>query len=304
MRTLVAILAILSVAACAELRPGYTDVELQGLFDAERAFARDAVAVGARPAFIAHFDADAVLLAPAPMRYADYVKAHPAPADPRAVLLEWAPQAGAISHAGDLGFTTGPTRISRRNDPKADTTYGYYLSVWSRDRGEWKVVVDAGVTQSAPPPQGDLANVMTPSPAWMFPSQRPPEAPLSPAARDAQRDALFALERSVHAFADAPGMITLQTYATASTIVLRNAAPIQNGGLLSGYPPGAMAATRVDWDPAAGAVAASGDLAYTYGALRLHEGGAAPADAYYVHVWQRDSRGDWKLAAEVMLPAS
>ena len=61
--------------------------------------------------------------------------------------------------------------------------------------------------------------------------------------------------------------------------------------------------TRVEWTPQAGAVAASGDLADTYGAARTTTGGAV-VDSYYVHVWQREGLGAWQLRAEVRLPGS
>jgi ketosteroid isomerase-like protein len=58
-------------------------------------------------------------------------------------VLRWEPVAGAMSPAGDLGFTTGRYRIM--TDGKAVAT-GVYVSVWQRNaEGEWKIVFDTGV---------------------------------------------------------------------------------------------------------------------------------------------------------------
>src|SRR5262249_20639791 len=36
------------------------------------------------------------------------IRKQPAPANPKATLLNWAPMTGGVSSSGDLGFTTGP----------------------------------------------------------------------------------------------------------------------------------------------------------------------------------------------------
>ena len=82
---------------------------------------------------------------------------------------------------------------------------------------------------------------------------------------------------------------------------MRNDEPVLVGNALSRYL-STRPAGRVAWTPLAGAVAGSDDLAYTYGRSRESIGAAAPVDGYYVHVWQRDMGGDWKLIAAVSLP--
>jgi len=59
---------------------------------------------------------------------------------------------------------------------------------------------------------------------------------------------------------------------------------------------------RVEWLPAGGGVAASDDLGYTYGRYARRKGTTEEATGYYVHVWQRESGGEWRIAAEVLLP--
>jgi hypothetical protein len=59
----------------------------------------------------------------------------------------------------------------------------------------------------------------------------------------------------------------------------------------------------VHWMPSAGGAAASDDLGYTYGRYARVNGSAEEATGYYVHVWQRDDEGGWRITAEVLLPA-
>ncbi|MEO6928520.1 MAG: DUF4440 domain-containing protein [Casimicrobiaceae bacterium] len=286
-----------ALAACASLAPGYSDVSLEHLFNAEREFAADGYARGVRASFIAHFAPDAIVFQPGPQKYSDLVKDRPAPADPTALRLEWAPQAGAVSRAGDLGFTTGPVRISKRDQPKAPASYGYFLSVWSHASGKWQVVVDAGVAQKSPPPQEGVPNMRTPI-RWQA------SETLTDAARQAHRDELLAMERTPRRYAsmteDARGYADL---ITSSTRVLRDDEPMLTGDALAANV-AALGARRVEWTPIDGAVALSDDLAYTYGSVRESGAAAVPVDGYYVHVWQRDLRTHWKLIAEVVLPRS
>jgi ketosteroid isomerase-like protein len=290
------VMAALLLGGCACLAPGYSDVALEGLFNAERDFARDASQIGMRPAFLKHFDDDAVAFLPGPVRFVDYARAHPV-ADPMATLLEWGPQAGAISRAGDLGFTTGPSRWSTRGHPRGEVGHGYYFSVWSHESGTWKVVLDAGVPQ--PPPAGadDLPNMRTPIDFSRT------TVTLDPTARAAARDALFAMERMPRALgvtlpAGAPPWRDLLGH---SPILVQDGTPPLRARDVARWAD-AAAPTRIEWTPAGGGVAVSGDLAYTYGASRTIAGSAAPVDGHYVHVWQRDAAGDWKLKAEVDLP--
>ena len=65
-----------------------------------------------------------------------------------------------------------------------------------------------------------------------------------------------------------------------------------------------LAATgrRVFWTPVGAGASASDDFGYTYGRFARFIGSAEEATGYYIHVWQRDSTGSWRIAAEVELP--
>jgi len=65
--------------------------------------------------------------------------------------------------------------------------------------------------------------------------------------------------------------------------------------------------TKARWEVMAAEVAQSADLGYTYG--RIWAPGwsqakdAAEFTGYYVHVWRKDARGQWKLVFHVTTEA-
>lgn len=69
------------------------------------------------------------------------------------VALTWTPVKAEVSKSGDLGYTWGNYKVSRRGtDGIAKFGYGKYLNVWKKQpNGEWKVLIDMG--NSSPPPE-------------------------------------------------------------------------------------------------------------------------------------------------------
>lgn len=285
--------AALLLAACASA-PTYPDGTLEDLFNAERAFARDATERGIRAAFLAHFAADGVDFRPSPGVMRERVLARPAPVDPLALLLDWSPQAGAVARSGDLGFTTGPYALSSPRDPHAPTRYGYFLSVWKRENGQWRVAIDAGVaTPAAPPPE------TTGSGAQASASLRS-----VPVFDRGGKDALLAIERegrSLDPVQDAAGEPSYFELLDNSVRVLREGSYALIGADAARK---ALAAPgrRIFWTPAAAAVSAGNDFGYTYGRYARFVGTSEEATGYYLHVWQRDSAGAWRITADVQLP--
>ena len=56
---------------------------------------------------------------------------------------DWSPTEGAVSIAGDLGYTYGSYELKSQGGDSAPLEKGYYLHVWKRNRGgEWKLVAD------------------------------------------------------------------------------------------------------------------------------------------------------------------
>jgi hypothetical protein len=281
-------------AACATA-PTYPDGTLEDLFNAERAFARDATERGIRTAFLEHFATDGVDFGPGPGVMRERMLARPVAADPLALLLDWSPQAGAVAASGDLGFTVGPYSLRNQRDPSAPTHYGYFFSVWKRENGRWRVAADAGVsTPGAPQPE---------SPGAMSGATRAPSKALATARLvDHGKGALLALERQAWSLdpdpADEPSYFELLansvrvlregSYALVGADTVRKALAPTGG--------------RVFWTAAGAGASTSDDFGYTYGRYARFVGTGEEATGYYIHVWQRDGAGAWRISAEVLLP--
>jgi ketosteroid isomerase-like protein len=287
--------AAMLVAACAGA-PTYPDGTLEDLFNAERAFAHDATERGIRAAFLDHFATDGVDFRPGPGVMRERVLARPAPADPLALVLDWSPQAGAVARSGDLGFTTGPYALSSPRDPQAPTHYGYFLSVWKREKGQWRVAADAGVvTPAAPQPESSAAGAAAQASASLR---------VVPMFDRGGKDALLAIERegrSLDPVQDAAGEPSYFELLDNAVRVLREGSYASIGADAARK---ALAAPgrRIFWTPAFAGVSAGNDFGYTYGRYARFVGSSEEATGYYLHVWQRDSAGAWRITADVQLP--
>jgi ketosteroid isomerase-like protein len=263
----------LALSACGTA-PRAPDDARASLVAAERAFARDALDVGVRAAFLRHFAPGGLLFVPAPARVED-VFARP-PADPHATLLEWGPVASGVAASGDFGFTTGPARLSRR-DGSLPVRHSTFFSVWKRGDGQpWRVVIDAGVTSSAPVAHERLL----PSPVVRA------AAPGSSSSLEAiladERGAPWTREAFLARLAvDALAQRSGEWHAAGATAIAA-----------------AWPAHEESLQPVGGDVAVSGDLAYTYGATK-----SAAGEGHYLHLWTRDATGRlWRIAAALRMP--
>jgi ketosteroid isomerase-like protein len=243
------------------------------LVAAERAFAADGLRDGIHDAFLRHFAPGGLLFVPKPTRVNDVFRERPA--DPHAVLLEWAPVASGVSTSGDFGFTTGPARLSLRDGSKPPR-HNTFFSIWKRTGdGPWRVVLDAGTSVPEPVP-----------PARMLPSPAVPPA----LAADAAIEPLLAAERA-------------QPWTREDFLArLAADAQLQRSGALPVQGPAAIAhawhAASERLAPLGGEMAGGGDLAYTYGEARTADG-----SGHYVHLWTRAPDGRaWRIAVALRLP--
>lgn len=258
---------------------------VDALIASERAFATMAGERGIRASFLAQFAADGLVFEPAPVRVHETWTARPAPADPLALKLEWAPAAAAVAASGEMGFTTGPFTLTDRTGTRPpQPQHGIYTSVWRKNAlGVWQVVLDAGVLTNA----AIEAAALMPGPKLHATASKPnfPQM-LSPAE----------IERSVRnaspeAFASWLATDTRWYRSGNAPILLRESV---------------ATAFRANWravslSHTAGGGSATGDFAYTYGTLVIEGIGTARSAGHYVNLWSRDDYGVWKIAAAIWL---
>ena len=133
----------LALSACAHAPAG--EQAAASLVAAERAFAVDASVRSVNEAFLAVLADNATLFRPAPVAGRAALAQRPMAAT---LLLEWAPTYAEVSADGSLGFDTGPSRSGQRGQPPAAT--GWFISVWRRIDGVWKLETDCGISAPIP----------------------------------------------------------------------------------------------------------------------------------------------------------
>jgi ketosteroid isomerase-like protein len=261
----------------------------QGPAAADRAFAAHARAEGVAPAFLAVLVEGGALFRPQPI-------------DGRALMREgaeegelaWEPRLEVISAGGDLGFTVGPFTLSRDGQTLG---VGHYLSVWTRPAGEeaaWRLLADIGVPHA--PVDG----------AGAYPAPWTPAASTQPVdgeRRTALEGTLRAVEAELaRASAEGDGAAALLDAASEDLVAMRPAHPPAFGSeaaaelLMEGD-----VRTRMDLERLV--LARSGDLAVTWGSLRLLESDGQPGEPRggWLRIWGSEQAG-WRALAEVRLP--
>ncbi len=270
-----------------------TGATVKDLVDAERRFARDALAEGVKSAFLKNLADDAVVFRPYPVSGREWFLGQPE----TSALLSWEPVVADVSDAGDLGYTTGPWSYSAEGAGVEPNVFGEYASVWRKPpKGHWRVVIDVGTSHEQPP--GD-------PPALAVP------------VRDRRRNGwealntktilsgLLAVEAQFAEACRSDG--TVAAYSRFSARDIRYCPA--DGFPVSGKD--AVVTTlserrgeRRDYSASKGDVARSGDLGYVYGCgeVRGDESGSGPSKFCYLRVWTRGRDGGWRIALDVSEP--
>lgn len=139
-------LALAAALLCLALSPALAADPAKPVLDADRAFARKAKEVGLAAAFKL-FAADTVVMfsTATPEMTPDQVAA----LFPPGFDIDWAPEGGAISDDGTLGYTWGKARYSATKPDGTVTDLGptRYVTIWRRQKdGSWKFIGDGELT--------------------------------------------------------------------------------------------------------------------------------------------------------------
>ena len=268
--------------------PDATEIARGSLIDAELAFARMSLEQGIRAAFLASFAADGIVFEPSPIHLREAWPQRPAPADPKTSRLEWQPAQAGVARSGDMGFTTGPWKLTDARRPEL-VRHGVFFSVWQRDKaGLWRVGIDIGITTTEAVDFVPLGQA--PGPTYMGKANK--------ANVFEQRKALLLQEtRSFNVAHDYEPLL-----ADDARLHRDGESPIVGRKTVAQHV--AARAARVDWQPFDVRIARSADMAATYGQYHATGGTDGAKEGYYVHLWLRDARGRWRLAYDIATTGS
>jgi ketosteroid isomerase-like protein len=280
-KTLILFLLLLSSATFAQTIPANT----QAVIDAENAFAGLSKQQNTREAFITHLDENSIVFS-----QGEPVKGQ-ALWKQRAVgksLLFWWPVFADAAASGDFGYTTGPFEVSLDRANPVPSVFGYYSTVWKKnEKGEWKVVIDMGIT---------------------FPSKEKSYSELSVGASAAKGNAkeiasesdLLLINKNYDAVLSASGKsFEVITLATQARVHRTGAWPYTTVDAISGSDKNDR---TYSFENLGGGVASSGDMGFTYGKVSrviAKDGKTETEKLNYLRVWKREE-GKWKIALDVI----
>ena len=268
-----AILAAALAAACAH-QPAM-DVPAS-LAAAETAFAAHSVRADMRVAFMEAFAPDGVFVNDGWVVSNDHLRGRPAPP----IVLDWRPVFTEVAASGDMGLSTGPSKITSRTD-SSQFGYGQFVSIWKRDAGApWRVAVDLGISHDAP--------VFWDSPLVTVAVASPPASPgdtIEAAERRFADDVKAQGPRAAYA---KHGSSSLRLYRTG-------VAPMVGKDAALAWP-GLAAEQQRAWTVDRSEAARSNDFGYARGSYAAAPG--ARVAGWYLRAWHREA-GAWRIAMDV-----
>jgi len=275
----VLILALLVFATGNSLLAQKFSAQLQSMIDAENAFAKFSKEKNMRDAFLANLSDSTIL----------YSKDGPIKgkqtwidAQPNNNLLFWWPVFVGISSSNDMGFSTGPWQWSETKESQP-VAHGYYVTVWEKVGGEWKMATDIG----SPMPAADA------SAAALHSSNPRGNAPKIKNVKGLLLDIDHKYNLQIR---KAGVLFNSESFSKDAMLKYPRAFP--------DYFPFESKATltNADFKSLGGDVASSNDLGYTYGRVSasLVDGDSlVPYSANFLRVWKYED-GAWKIVIQVV----
>ncbi len=285
LKVMLAILASLTLMQSDENIPG----RIRSLVEAEKAFSALCKKAGFRDSFIANFADDGLGFQPGPVKVKERLSARPPEKLPAPVVFEWTPIEGDISEGGDMGYTTGPVLYTDTTKNPPEYSHAMYFSIWKRkDRqSEWKVVADIGVQvpQAVAPQTATFTNRSHFRAGSAYPKIEGSE--------------IMDFDRRLSSRAKELGTAKAYEEITAEYVRLHQDGKMPTVGRQNVRNEVASSEIYPQFAPAEATVAISNDLAFTYGNYTLMKGSEKAKRGFYLHVWKKIFKEDWKLVAEI-----
>lgn len=255
------------------------------IFETEVEFVAKGQAEGSRTASLVYLADDAIMFEPGPVNAR---KVWEGRTDESALSLRWEPAFAAMARSCDLGFTTGPAEWRRKKEDEKPLGHGQYISVWQRQKdGSWKVVLDVG---------GAVPSAQKVEEPPVIAISATPAAETAAAAAKELREAekWFATTAKTDSTSAIIGssVETIRVHREGSFPALGR----QPASLMLSVRRGKQTQKRLG-----GAMSEGLDLAYSYGEYTL-DLPTREERGYYLHIWQTNEKGEWKLLLDYQTP--
>ena len=248
---------------------------IDALIQAEKDFAAYSVANSTKDAFLKFLDSAGIIFdkgKPA-NGITTWKKREKGPG-----ILNWHPQFAEISGSGDFGYTTGPWTFQNSSNDTV-VARGQYTTVWQiNGKGEWKFLVDLGVTNTPPGSTKEVKKI---------------DAAKRPSGGTSQHDSPVIAENNFLVAVSKDKSKAYKKYLSSKSILNRN-----------GYMPASnsvdqrklldMTTSSIQYKLDGAGMSSSMDLGYAYGTTTIN----GKTDNY-LRIW-RWEKNEWKIALEVL----
>lgn len=265
-------------------------IALNSMVATEYQFAKRALQVGSRDAFLEFISDDGILFRPTPVNGKEFLQKQ----NSRPGCLIWFPAYAFISKSGDLGCTTGPAEFKRNMD-SASIWYGNFCTVWQLQKdGKWKFLIDGGISNKKP------VNEIK---ALEFDDKRTELLDYKNISTNTtDKQLIFDVDKKFNSLLANENV--LEAY---SDVINEETRLLREGGYpiigttdimkyIAGYD------NKYQFEITDGKISGAGDFGYVYGSLVV-TGSKQPCKFNYIRIWRNDS-GKWKIVIELFSPLS
>jgi ketosteroid isomerase-like protein len=265
--------------------PAQTATEAaRAMVEAEKRFYYTGQVQGIRAAFLAFLADDGIIFRPGPVNGKEaWTKREETGLD-----LVWEPNFAMMARSGDFGYDTGPSKWRTSKTDEKFAGHGYFVSIWKKQKdGSWKVALDCGIEN--PEPTGKIAAMR----------YFEPDVPSKSVNPEALRKNLAETQQKFNEIAKTDSDAARREFGAEEIRFYRNGHfPLE---IFKGAAIHLGSGDKTSFEPLGGDTSSSADLAYAYGKYS-DIGEKAPEQGHYLHIWQTDSAGAWKLVLDWQQP--
>jgi hypothetical protein len=250
--------------------------KIDPMINAENNFAEYSVEHGMKAAFLKFLDSSSVVFEKGqPVNGIETWSKRPEAKG----ILNWKPLYAEISQSGDLGFTSGSWTFQPNSINDSIVARGGFNSIWKKNKnGEWKNIVDLGVSKTPPV---DLANIEK-----VYTEQQ--------RGKNGDLNTLLESERHFTAAFEVSPKLAYEYFLSSKSILNRNGQqPVKGNSsektdLINKTP------AMIKFNVLGSGISDAGDLGYVYGTITLNG-----KTSNYLRAWRKEKDG-WKIALDVL----